>query len=249
MDSPSAIVEEMMASTGLTASGVARRAGVSGSTLHRILNNQVDPSFGTIREVAIACGLHLSLATTRLSDPLAASAARSMLEEGFEPPDDPEVARWRERLPRLAGGDAPIEIVKVAARASSPLHRPGVALYSGKVPLARVASAGDASGARWAISGTAGLYLPSDNEVAPTVTILWCEDARAVDHLLVGSGLHSVHRADRATVAVVAAEPQLFAGSFAHGITHYVAPIQIVLDCISQGGQVADDAIKEVTSW
>jgi transcriptional regulator with XRE-family HTH domain len=249
MEEPGTLVEKMLASSGLTAAGVARRAGVSGSTLHRILNNQVDPSFGTLREVVIACGLHLSLATTHLSEPLAASAARSMLEEDYVPSDDPEVARWRERLPRLAGGDAPVEIVKIAARASSPLHRPGGALYAGEVPLARLASAGDASRGLWAVSGAAGLYLPSDSDVAPAVTILWCEDVRAVDHLLVGSGLRSVHRADRATVAVVAAEPELFAGSFTHGIIRYVAPIQIVLDCISQAGQVADDAVKEVTSW
>lgn len=239
----------MLASSGLTASGVARRAGVSGSTLHRIVNDQVDPSFGTLREVAIACGLHLSLATSHLSDPLAASAARSMLEEGYEPPDDPEVARWRERLPRLAGGDDPVEIVKVAARASSPLHRPGSALYSGQVQLARLASAGDASGRRWAISGAAGLYLPADGEVSPTVTVLWCEDVRAVDHLLVGTGLRPVHRADRAAVAVVAAEPELFAGSFTHGIVRYVAPVQIILDCIAQPGQVADDATSLAASW
>ncbi|MGH7746383.1 MAG: helix-turn-helix domain-containing protein [Candidatus Dormibacteria bacterium] len=243
------LVREMLASSGLTASGVARRAGVSASTLHRIVNNQVDPSIGTLREVAIACDLHLSLATTHLSDPRAASAARSMLEEDYESPDDPEVTRWRERLPRLAGGDDPVEIVKVAASASSPLHRPGRALYSGEVPLARLASAGDASGERWAISGAAGLYLPPDGDAAPAVTVLWCEDVRAVDHFLVGSGLRPIHRADRAAVVVLAAEPELFAGSFTHGIVRYVAPIQIVLDCISQAGQVADDAIQEVTSW
>lgn len=243
------LVQEMLTSSGLTTSGAARRAGVSGSTLHRIVNGQVDPSFGTLREVAIACDLHLSLATTHLSDPAAASAARSMLEQDYEPPNDPEVARWRERLPRLAGGDNPVEIVKVAARASSPFHRSGGALYSGEVSLARLASAGDASGGRWAISGAAGLYLPPDRDVAPAVTILWCEDVRAVDHLLVGSGLRPIHRADRAAVAVVAAEPELFAGSFTRGIVRYVAPIQIILDCISQGGQVADDAIEEVTSW
>lgn len=243
------LVQEMLTSSGLTASGAASRAGVSGSTLHRIVNNQVDPSFGTLREVAIACGLHLSLATAHLSDPVAASAARSMLEQQYVPPDGPEIARWRERLPRLAGGDDPVEIVKVAARASSPLHRPGGALYSGEVSLARLASAGDASGARWAISGAAGLYLPPDSHVAPAVTILWCVDVHAVDHLLVGSGLRSIHRADRAAVAVVAAEPELFTGSFTRGIVRYVAPIQIILDCISQGGQVSDDAIEEVTTW
>jgi transcriptional regulator with XRE-family HTH domain len=242
-------MQEMLTSSGLTASGVARRAGVSASTLHRIVNDQVDPSFGTLRELAVACGLHLSLAASPLSDPLAASAARSMLEENYEPPAGPEVARWRERLGRLAAGDDPVEIVKVAGSASSPLHRPGRALYSGHVPLARLASAGDASGGEWAVSGAAGLYLPADGDVAPVVTILWCEDVRAVHHLLVGSGFNPIHRANRASVAVAAAEPELFAGSFTRGIVRYAAPIQIILDCISQAGQVADDAIREVTSW
>ncbi|HTW06089.1 MAG TPA: helix-turn-helix transcriptional regulator [Acidimicrobiales bacterium] len=249
MEGPGALVQEMLTWSGLTPSGVARRAGVSGSTLHRILNDQVDPSFGTLREVAIACGLQLSLATAHLSEPLAASAARSMLEENYQPPAGPQVTQWRERLPRLAGGNGPIEIMKVAARASSPLDRPGAALYWGEVQLARLASAGDASGKRWGVSGAAGLYLPSDGDVAPPVTILWCEDVRAVDHLLVGSGLRPTHRADRARLAVVAAEPELFSGSFARGIVRYVAPIQILLDCISQTGQVADDAIDEATSW
>jgi transcriptional regulator with XRE-family HTH domain len=249
MEGLGVLVQEMLTSSGLTTTRAARRAGLSGSTLHRIVNNQVDPSFGTLREVAIACGLHLSLATAHLSDPLAASAARSILEQDYEPPDDPEIARWRERLPRLAGGDDPVEIIKVAARASSPFHRPGGALYSGEVAVARLASAGDASGRRWAISGAAGLYLPPEGDVAAAVTILWCEDVRAVDQLLVGSGLRPVHRPDRAVVAVVAAEPELFAGSFTRGIVHYVAPIQIILDCISQGGQVSDDAIEEISRW
>jgi transcriptional regulator with XRE-family HTH domain len=249
MEDAGVLVREMLESSGLTASRVAKRAGVSGSTLHRIVNDQVDPSLGTLREVAIACGRHVSLSTTHLSDPLAACAARSTLEEDYEPPDDPDVARWRERLPRLAGGTDPVDIVKVAAHASSPLRRPGGALYSSSVSLARLASAGDASGGLWALSGAAGLYLPPDGGVAPAVTILWCEDVRAVEHLLVGSGLRPIVRVDQAEVAVIAAEPELFAGSFTHGIIRYVAPIQIVLDCISQGGKVADDAIEEVTSW
>jgi transcriptional regulator with XRE-family HTH domain len=249
METPGTLVERMLESSGLSASGAARRAGVSGSTVHRIVNNRVDPSFGTLRELAIACGFHLALATSPLSEPLAASAARSMLEAGYERPDDPEVALWRERLRRLAGGDDPLEIVKVAARASSPLHRSGAALYSGVLPVARLASAGDASRGRWAISGAAGLYLPEDGDAVPHVTILWCEDVRTVEHLLVGSALRPAHRPERATVAVVAAEPELFTGSFTRGLIRYAAPIQIVLDCLSQAGRVGDDAMREVSSW
>jgi hypothetical protein len=37
--------------------------------------------------------------------------------------------------------------------------------------------------------------------------------------------------------------------SFITGMVRYAAPIQIVLDCISLGGSVADDAINEANSW
>lgn len=249
MEHISGLVRTMLASAGLTASGAARRAGVSGSTLHRIVNDQVDPSFGTLREVAIACGRDLALTATHLSDPLAAAAARSLLEAGYEPPDNPEVTRWQERLPRLAGNGHPLQLVKTAASASAPLHRADAALYTGAVPLARLASAGEASRGRWAISGPAGLSLPPPGDTAPTVTILWCERADAVEQYLVGSGLRATHRVDKATVAITKAEPELFAGSFTSGIVRYAAPIQIVLDCISQAGRVADDAIELVSSW
>jgi hypothetical protein len=70
--------------------------------MHRVLNGLVDPSLGTLDEVALACGIQLDLAAQPLSDPLAASAARAMLEGGYEPPSDPGVAALAERLPRMA---------------------------------------------------------------------------------------------------------------------------------------------------
>ncbi|MHB1712364.1 MAG: hypothetical protein ACYCV7_13350 [Acidimicrobiales bacterium] len=73
--------------------------------------------------------------------------------------------------------------------------------------------------------------------------------SRSPDREVFGSLAGSLRPIDRAAVAVAAAETELFAGSFMRGIVRYVAPIQIVLDCASQAGQVADDAIKEVTSW
>jgi hypothetical protein len=172
-----------------------------------------------------------------------------MLEDGYEPPGDAEIATWRERLIRTAGSDGPVEIVKAAAAASSPLSRPGAALLSGDVALARLASAGDASQADWAISGAAGLYLPPPSSPVPTVTVLWCEDVRTVMHLLGDADLRRAYRPDRAVLAVVASEPELFAGSFVEGIVRYAAPIQIIIDCLAQGGTVTADAMEEVMSW
>jgi hypothetical protein len=217
--------------------------------VHRILNDAVDPAIGTLREIALACGIDIDLAARPLSDPRAAAAARTMLERGYIPPGDPEVDMWRERLMRMAGRGGPVEIVKAAAASSSPLHRARAVLFSGEVALARVASAGDASKKRWAISGAAGLYLPPPSSAAPAVTVLWCEDVRTVTHLLAEADLRQTHHLDRVVLAVVAGEPELFAGSFAEGIVRYAAPIQIIIDCLAQSGAVADDALEEAMSW
>lgn len=249
MEPVASAVRAWLAAAQLTAPAVARRAGVSGSTVHRILNNAVDPSIGTLREIALACGIDIDLSARALSDPRAAAAARAMLEDDYRPPADPEVARWRERLIRAAGSDSPVQIIKAAAAASSPLRRTGTVLFSGDVALARVASAGDASKGNWAVSGAAGLYLPPPSSAVPAVTVLWCEDVRAVTHLLAETDLRQTHRLDRAVLAVVASEPELFAGSFAGGIVRYAAPIQIVIDCLAQGGAVAAGATKEAKSW
>jgi len=249
MDSTATVVHGWLAASGLSAAAAARRAGVSASTVHRVLNGLVDPSVGTLREIALACGVDVDLATQPLSDPGAAAAARAMLEAGYQPPADLDVVAWRGRLPRMAGSDRPVEIIRAAAAASSPLHRPGAVLFCGDVQLARVASAGDASKGHWAISGAAGLYLPAAAATVPAVTVLWCDDVRTVTHLLADTDLRQTHRLDRAVLAVVAGEPELFTGSFADGIVRYAAPIQIILDCLAQSGAVARDAIEEAMSW
>lgn len=249
MEALAAMVHGWLESSGLSPAAAARRAGVSASTMHRILNNLVDPSVGTLYEIALACGIQIDLTARPLSDARAAAAARALLEGGYEPPQDPSVTAWRERLHRMAASGDPVDIVKSAAIASGPLYRPGAALLHGEVTLARVASAGDAAKGRWAISGAAGLYLPPPSAAVPPVTILWCEDVRAVTHLLADAELRQSQRPDRAVLAVIAAEPQLFTGSFTEGIVRYAAPIQIILDCVGQGGALADDAIEEAMSW
>ena len=249
METPtSALVREWMEGAGINASTAARRAGVSASTLHRILAEQVDPSIGTLREIAIGCGVDLSLSSRIMSDWRAAATARSLLEQGFVA-GEYDIADWESRLTRLAGGDHPIEIVSAAAQASAPLHRNGAAWFTGAMTVGTVASAGDASGGQWALSGAAGLYLPDLGEPTPAITILWCDDTRSVSQLLAASTVRMTERVDRTTLAVVHGEAELFAGSFTKGLVHYAAPIQIIIDCLSLGGDVAKDAREEALTW
>src|SRR6218665_3688279 len=69
---------------GLTASELARRAGVNRSTLHRISVGAVEPSLDTLHELAIVHGLELEVRLSPLSDPDAALAARHLFDPAFE---------------------------------------------------------------------------------------------------------------------------------------------------------------------
>ncbi len=242
------LVHGWLLSSGLNAATAARRAGVSASTLHRILTDQVDPSVGTLREIAIGCGVDLSVSSRSLSDWRAAAAVRSMLEDGYVAPED-EIITWRSRLIRLAQSDSPVDLVNAAAQASAPLHRLGALWYSGVMTVGRIASAGDAAGGQWALSGAAGLYLPKPGELAPAITVLWCSDVRAVSQLLAASESRTTDQVESVTLAVVRGEAELFTGSFMRGLVRYAAPIQIVLDCLSLGGDVASDAREEAMTW
>jgi len=86
-------VRDWLGQAGLTAAEVARSAGVSCSTMHRVLGQQVDPSVGTVRQVALACGVELELTTRHTSDPYACAAARALFEGGRQPPTDPRCLR------------------------------------------------------------------------------------------------------------------------------------------------------------
>jgi transcriptional regulator with XRE-family HTH domain len=239
-----------MDSANLRAAAVARRAGVSASTLHRILRGSVSPTVETLEEIALACGFSLDLAGAQINDRFAAAAARSILEDGYRPPDDPSVSEWEQRLVRWTGSDEPMGLVQAAAKASSPLRRNDAVLFAGKETVARVASAGDASDGRWAISGPAGLTLDaSPTAAAPPVTILWCEESLRASQMLADSALRAATDAREVTVAVVGGEPELFFDAFAVGIVQFASPIQIILDCVSQGGAVAKAALAEAATW
>jgi transcriptional regulator with XRE-family HTH domain len=240
-----------MARAELSAAVVARRAGVSASTMHRILNGQVDPLVGTLEEVALASGLEIDITTRPSSNPLAAMAARSILEDDYNasPSVAADVERWMERLVRFAGGDDPIMIVEAAGRMSAPYLRPDASLFSGTETLGRIASVGDATSGRWALSGVAGLHLDELDETLSGMTILWCENVRSVANLMTDSSMKRSEQPQRAVLAVVEAEPELFTGSFKNGLVHYAAPIQIMIDCMSIGGQVAQNAREEMSTW
>ncbi|MFI5626819.1 helix-turn-helix domain-containing protein [Nocardioides sp. NPDC051685] len=242
------LVAECIGRSGLSARQVAARAGVSASTVHRIVNGVVSPSVDTLDNITTACGAGLTMSASPLATPSAAAAARAILDQLYPADVSPDIELWAGRLDAWADGD-PIQIIEEAARASGVPHRPDALLLSGEATIGRLASAGDASGGRWALSGAAGLDLPSFDEAVPRVTVLWCEDPTAVQPLLVDGTLRPAPASQHATVVVVAAEPDLFIGAFERDRVVYAAPIQIAIDAISVGGDAADRAREEIRTW
>ncbi|TQL70271.1 helix-turn-helix protein [Nocardioides albertanoniae] len=244
----SRLVADCIERSGLNARQVAARAGVSASTVHRIVHGVVSPSVATLENITTACGAGLTMSASPLADPAAAAAARALLDDMYPSDVAPEVESWAGRLDAWADGD-PLQIVEEAARASGVLHRPGAIRLSGDATAGRLASAGDASGQRWALSGAAGLDLPAFDEAVGRVTVLWCEDPSAVGALLAGGTLRPAATADRVAVVVAAAEADLFLGAFERDRVVYAAPVQIAIDAISVGGAAADRAREEIRTW
>ncbi len=249
MDSTSTAVNAWIANAGLNPHRVSRRAGVSQSTMSRVLAGRVDPSLGTLTEIAFACGLELELAVRPSSDPDAARAARSILEENYPDSADAQIMVWQDRLTRYAEDEDPVSLVATAAMHASPLRRRGVMMFTGEVTMGHLASVCDTTLGNCVVSGAAGLFLPDTYDLAPATTILWSENPRHTQQLLTDSALKPTERPDCATIAVLHAEPSLFANSFTQGIVVYAAPLQLMLDCLSQSGGVADAALKEIKSW
>ncbi|MBC7276378.1 helix-turn-helix transcriptional regulator [Nocardioides sp.] len=242
------LIAECIEHSGLNARQVASRAGVSASTVHRILNGQVSPSVATLQNITAAAGLDLTMSAAPLAAPAAAAAARAILDEDYPAEVAADIDLWADRLDGWTDGD-PVQIVEEAAGASGVLHRPGAIRLSGEATIGRLASAADTSSQRWALSGAAGLELPSFDEAVPRISVLWCEDPSAVRPLLSGGSLRTASAPHRATVVIAAAEPDLFLGAFERDRVTYAAPIQIAIDAISVGGDAADRAREEIRTW
>jgi transcriptional regulator with XRE-family HTH domain len=238
---------EWIQESGLSKSYIAAASGVSRSSIHRIQHGDTDPSIGTLRELAIACGYELDVRFRRLADPLAAQAARLILEEGFTPDNPHEVDQWVNRFERV-GLEDPVAIIEYAGRASGLLYRDKPSAYlRGEVDDLRLASAADAAGAPWALSGRTHLQLGIGHALAG-VKVLWTEEPRLVATLLADT-MKGARSPQTSTVIVAEATPAVFQGSFKHQGINFVAPIQALIDGFSLGGHLAEAAQTIAREW
>src|SRR5699024_10193398 len=125
----------------------------------------------------------------------------------------------------------PVSIVTVAGRASAPGERDGAVLLRGDRSALRLASAGAAAGGMWAVSGQAALEAAEGEAPASGPSILWSENSERAAQML-GDTHSQVTSPANAPVIVAPANHALFIDAWFIGPIRYVAPVQILLDCI-----------------
>lgn len=233
-------IADWMERSNLNPTEVARRAGMPRSTLHRIVSGASDPKLSTIREIAIACGVDIDIATSPLSDPHAAEAARILLEDGYTVAESAQSREWVGRLTRLAGED-PIATVTEAAKASTLVHRAGAHYFTGELNLIRISSEASSVSCQWALSGA-----PMLQGRGPA--IVWTDNP---DALARHAALHLQRPATRTglSLIIVPVYPGLLHDSFVKDSLRFVAPIQMLIDSLGVPGPLAVDALAEAKAW
>lgn len=228
---------------------LSRRSGVSRSTLHRIETGVASPTLRTLRELAIAAGVDIDVSIKTLSDPHASRAARFLLDSSFQ---DVPLTRadqeWMERLTRVSGDD-PVAIVAQAGHASTVLAAPGAVFVRDSFAPLRLASAGDATGGPWAVSGRAGLEAIAHSADTPLAgpDIVYAVDPHHAWRLLESPATTNKH--DNAGTIIAPWHDHLGVDVWEVGAVRYVAPLQVLLDCAGLGGEVAETALDIARRW
>lgn len=215
----------------------------------------MQPSLSTVREIALSLGYDAEVRISPAADPVAATAARYLYDSAF--PDDyieqnPGIQReldaWLERFDRWQATE-PTDIVPLAGRLSSPGARPAASWFDPLVDgdaddlMAVAASAGQASGENWLLSGTAAASVLTSRDELGAV-LLWVDDTpSACRHL--SRTLRPRATPAPAGVVVVPRTGTEDIDPLVRGALRFVAPLQAVLDLYGIGLGDAAEAIME----
>lgn len=159
---------DLIDEAGLSKSAIARRAGLSTSTVTRIAAGKLDPTLGTATQLFHALGRQLPSELPVLCDSEATRTARRLImgemTEGY----------WADTLNRWA--ETLVDLVREAGRSAPISRRPEtVTVRTSWAPL-RLYGAVQATGARWLASGwTAGVAYGADEESSQGPLVIYVE--------------------------------------------------------------------------
>ncbi|MHB0835859.1 MAG: helix-turn-helix domain-containing protein [Corynebacterium aurimucosum] len=228
---------QLLKKSPLSLSEVARRSGVSRNTLHLWLRETAQPSLAGLEKVMRVLGYEVSVQVHRMSDAAAATAARVLL--GDLASEEPDVKAWIDRFVQWgdtpAGGGSCQALIERAAWASNPYGRKGALHFLPANPIT-LASAVDASGQPWAMSGAFAAQRVAGQIAGvgePRSTLIWCTNPADIVPSLPTRIRASAEPVSGGITLVPVAGEELTGARKELGI-HYVSPHQLAIDVCAE---------------
>ena len=228
---------QLLKKSPLSLSEVSRRSGVSRNTLNLWLRGTAQPSLAGLEKVMRVLGYEVSISVQRSSDAAAATAARVLC--GDVKSEEPDVKAWIDRF--VQWGDAPAAggsyqaLMERAAWASNPYGRHGALHFLPSNPIT-IASAVDASGQPWAMSGAFAAQRVAGQIAGagePQSTLIWCTNPAEIVASLPTRIRASAEPVSGGITLVPVAGEEITGATKESGI-HYVSPHQLAIDVCAE---------------
>lgn len=232
------IVRDAIQGSAFSRRELARRAGVSGSTVTRIEKGEVDPTYGMAARILAATGLQMPARAEPLCDMKVIAAARRILGGDTEIPE----SGMEETLIRWASPDGqphPRQLAREAAVAAPPRRREGVVTTTSDWGFLRICSAAAATRKGWAASGApAAARIGAPEQAGPV--ILYAEDPARVASIVGRPGASAVE------VIVLPFDGASESGAWSEDGLVWADPLQVILDCygMPETADLADELTK-----
>lgn len=228
---------QLLKKSPLSLSEISRRSGVSRNTLNLWLRGAAQPSLAGLEKVMRVLGYEVSVQVHRMSDAAAATAARVLLGELSS--EEPDVKAWIDRFVQwgdaAAVGGSYQALMERAAWASNPYGRHGALHFLPSNPIT-IASAVDASGQPWAMSGAFAAQRVAGQIAGagePQSTLIWCTNPAEIVPSLPTRIRASAEPVSGGITLVPVAGEELTGATKESGI-HYVSPHQLAIDACAE---------------
>lgn len=218
------LVQAVISESPYSRRELARRAGVSPSTVTRIEKGEIDPTLGVATRILAAVGLQLPVRPEPLCDITALDAARRILDTGDGGTDTPEMEETLIRWASPDGKPHPRRLAREAAAAAPPLLRPGALTATSDWGFLRICSAAAATRKGWAVSGApAAARIGATEQEGPL--ILYVEEPSRVVSIIGRPGASAVD------VVLLPFDGSSERGAWNDEGVVWADPLQIILDC------------------